>query len=368
MIAALIALPALPFWAFGSTPLILAAGAFLMQVAVQGAWGVIPAHLNELSPAEIRATFPGVVYQLGNLLAAINLNLQVAIAEAHGNELRTGDGRRGRSVRGRDHLDGGVRSRATRNSMSGRKSAPSQGQGAHELVCRAVHCKFENERTRPVRDLLAACPCSDARNAVDIGCGPGNSTEVLAGRFPNAALTGLDSSGRYDLRRPASACRRCDSKLPISSAWTRGEMPPEKVRSTSYWPTRSCTGCPTMRHCSRRSLRGSRPAAALAVQMPDNLDEAAPPLDAGNGCERALARKAGCRRRRQRAAIASADWYFDCCIRAGAASISGGRRTTTRSPATMRSWSGSRAAARGLSSTRSTMRSARRTWRATPRR
>ncbi len=84
--AALIALPTLPFWAFGSTPLILAAGAFAMQFSVQGAWGVIPAHLNELSPPEIRATFPGFVYQLGNLLAAVNLNLQVAIAEAHGND------------------------------------------------------------------------------------------------------------------------------------------------------------------------------------------------------------------------------------------------------------------------------------------
>jgi SHS family lactate transporter-like MFS transporter len=86
MAAALIALPALPFWAFGSTPLLLAAGAFLMQISVQGAWGVVPAHLNELSPPEIRATFPGFVYQLGNLLAAVNLNLQVAIAEAHGND------------------------------------------------------------------------------------------------------------------------------------------------------------------------------------------------------------------------------------------------------------------------------------------
>jgi SHS family lactate transporter-like MFS transporter len=89
MIAALIALPALPFWAFGSTPLILAAGAFLMQIAVQGAWGVIPVHLNELSPPEIRATFPGFVYQLGNMLAAVNLNLQVAIAEAHNNDYGT---------------------------------------------------------------------------------------------------------------------------------------------------------------------------------------------------------------------------------------------------------------------------------------
>jgi len=86
LIAALIALPVLPFWAFGSTPLVLATGAFFMQVAVQGAWGVIPVHLNELSPADIRATFPGFVYQLGNLLAAVNLNVQVAIAESHRND------------------------------------------------------------------------------------------------------------------------------------------------------------------------------------------------------------------------------------------------------------------------------------------
>ena len=85
MFAALLALPALPFWAFGSTPVVLAAGAFMMQIAVQGAWGVIPVHLNELSPPAIRATFPGFIYQLGNLLAASNLNLQVAIAEANGN-------------------------------------------------------------------------------------------------------------------------------------------------------------------------------------------------------------------------------------------------------------------------------------------
>jgi MFS transporter, SHS family, lactate transporter len=84
LIAALIALPALPFWAFSATPLILSVGAFAMQVAVQGAWGVIPAHLNELSPAEIRATFPGSVYQLGNFLASVNLTLQVYIAESNG--------------------------------------------------------------------------------------------------------------------------------------------------------------------------------------------------------------------------------------------------------------------------------------------
>ncbi len=83
-IAALIALPVLPLWAFSSGPVLLALGAFLMQISVQGAWGVIPVHLNEISPDEIRATFPGLVYQLGNLLAAVNATMQASIAESHG--------------------------------------------------------------------------------------------------------------------------------------------------------------------------------------------------------------------------------------------------------------------------------------------
>jgi trans-aconitate 2-methyltransferase len=53
---------------------------------------------------------------------------------------------------------------------------------------------FEDERTRPVRDLLAAVPEMDARSVMDLGCGPGNSTEVLTARFPDAAVQGLDSS------------------------------------------------------------------------------------------------------------------------------------------------------------------------------
>jgi MFS transporter, SHS family, lactate transporter len=84
MIAALLALPVIPFWAFASTPLILGIGAFLIQVSVQGAWGIVPVHLNELSPPEIRATFPGVVYQLGNLIASVNLPLQEMIARSNG--------------------------------------------------------------------------------------------------------------------------------------------------------------------------------------------------------------------------------------------------------------------------------------------
>ncbi len=55
-----------------------------MQFVVQGAWGVIPAHLTELSPDEIRGFYPGVTYQLGNLLAALNLPIQQALARSHG--------------------------------------------------------------------------------------------------------------------------------------------------------------------------------------------------------------------------------------------------------------------------------------------
>jgi len=85
-IASLIALPALPLWAFSSTPVLLALGAFVMQIAVQGAWGVIPAHLNELSPGAVRATLPAFVYQAGNFLASYNGPFQAKIAEANGGD------------------------------------------------------------------------------------------------------------------------------------------------------------------------------------------------------------------------------------------------------------------------------------------
>jgi SHS family lactate transporter-like MFS transporter len=79
-LAALLALPVIPLWAFSAEPLWLAAGAFLIQFAVQGAWGVVPVHLNELSPDEVRGTFPGFSYQLGNLIASVNATMQAIIA------------------------------------------------------------------------------------------------------------------------------------------------------------------------------------------------------------------------------------------------------------------------------------------------
>jgi MFS transporter, SHS family, lactate transporter len=84
VIAALLALPIVPLWAYGDNWILLGAGAFLMQFMVQGAWGVIPAHLNELSPADARGTFPGFTYQLGNFLASINATLQATVAASYG--------------------------------------------------------------------------------------------------------------------------------------------------------------------------------------------------------------------------------------------------------------------------------------------
>jgi SHS family lactate transporter-like MFS transporter len=83
VLACLCTLPIIPLWAYAATPLLLALGAFLMQAAVQGAWAVVPAYLSELSPASLRAMFPGFVYQLGNLIASRNAVLQARIAESH---------------------------------------------------------------------------------------------------------------------------------------------------------------------------------------------------------------------------------------------------------------------------------------------
>ena len=84
IIASLLALPVIPLFAFSNTVPMLALGGFFMQVSVQGAWGIVPVHLNELSPPLARSLFPGFAYQLGNLIASKNAPIQAGIAEAHG--------------------------------------------------------------------------------------------------------------------------------------------------------------------------------------------------------------------------------------------------------------------------------------------
>jgi MFS transporter, SHS family, lactate transporter len=84
IIAALLSLPIIPLYALSHSLFALAGGAFLMQFMVQGAWGVVPAYLSELSPGPVRATFPGMAYQLGNLITSRNSVLQARMAERFG--------------------------------------------------------------------------------------------------------------------------------------------------------------------------------------------------------------------------------------------------------------------------------------------
>ncbi|MDA3915316.1 MFS transporter [Oleiagrimonas sp.] len=100
--AALLAIPVVPLWMYGnrlapwlgwSAPIgslvLLGAGAFLIQVMVQGAWGIVPSHLNELAPAPVRGTLPGFAYQLGNLLAAATATVQSMLAVRLGGNYAT---------------------------------------------------------------------------------------------------------------------------------------------------------------------------------------------------------------------------------------------------------------------------------------
>ncbi len=82
-LAGLCAALAIPLWILSPTVALLGLGAFVMQFFIQGIWGVIPAHLNELSPGEIRGTFPGFTYQLGNLIAAGVAQLEASMAQSH---------------------------------------------------------------------------------------------------------------------------------------------------------------------------------------------------------------------------------------------------------------------------------------------
>ncbi len=88
-LAALFALPMIPLWAFSVTPVFCALGAFLVQVGVQGAWGIVPAHLTEMSPPKVRALLPGFAYQLGNFAMSRLSPVQSHQAEIRGDDYAT---------------------------------------------------------------------------------------------------------------------------------------------------------------------------------------------------------------------------------------------------------------------------------------
>ncbi|KAB0499940.1 trans-aconitate 2-methyltransferase [Pseudomonas vancouverensis] len=125
---------------------------------------------------------------------------------------------------------------------------------------------FEDERTRPARDLLAAVPAGDVRSAIDIGCGPGNSTELLVERFANATVRGLDSSA--DMIEAARK-RLPQVQFDMADIDTWSEPGPFDVifaNAVLQWLPDHATLLPAL-------VSKLAPGGSLAIQMPDNLNE-----------------------------------------------------------------------------------------------
>jgi trans-aconitate 2-methyltransferase len=162
---------------------------------------------------------------------------------------------------------------------------------------------FEDERTRPVRDLLGALPPIEALSVIDLGCGPGNSTEVLAARYPQAKISGIDSSSDM-----IEAARR---RLPHISfavadlqAWKdAGPFDVILANAVLQWVDNHESLLPGL-------VERLAPGGALAVQMPDNLDEPAHRLmrevAADGPWAHTLAASSAAR-----APLRSAAWYYE---------------------------------------------------------
>ncbi|HTB89185.1 MAG TPA: trans-aconitate 2-methyltransferase [Steroidobacteraceae bacterium] len=162
---------------------------------------------------------------------------------------------------------------------------------------------FEDERTRPVRDLLAALPPIEAHSVVDLGCGPGNSTEVLAARYPLATISGIDSSSDM-----IEAARRRLPQFSFAVADLQGwkDAGPFDVilaNAVLQWVDNHESLLPSL-------IARLAPGGALAVQMPDNLDEPAHRLMrevAADGPWAAVLAPAAA----ARAPLAKAAWYYE---------------------------------------------------------
>ena len=174
---------------------------------------------------------------------------------------------------------------------------------------------FEDERTRPVRDLLAAVPAIEPRIAVDIGCGPGNSTELLVARFPTAVVSGLDSSpdmiAAARERLPSLEFAVADLEEWVGHPATSEAAPPDVVLANAVlqWTPNHAQLFPALR-------AKLAPGGVLAVQMPDNLAEPAHRLMREVAADGPWAAKLS-EATAQRASLGSASWYYDLLHSAG---------------------------------------------------
>lgn len=130
----------------------------------------------------------------------------------------------------------------------------------------ALYSRFEGERTRPARDLLARVPLEAPAAVVDLGCGPGNSTELLIARFPQAHVTGLDSSPAMveAAQQRIPACRFEQADI---ATWSPAHAPDLIfANAVLQW-------LPDHLRLVPRLFDSLKPGGVLAIQMPDNLEE-----------------------------------------------------------------------------------------------
>lgn len=162
------------------------------------------------------------------------------------------------------------------------------------------YSRFEAERTRPVRDLVAAIPLEHVKAAIDLGCGPGNSTEVLAQRYPSARVSGMDSS--EDMVKAAQGrLRDIDFQLADIAEWRAPELLDVILANASLqWVPDHATLYP-------RLVSQLAEGGCLAVQTPDNLEEPAHFLAREVAASGPWAGKIGQVRVPDRH---SADWYY----------------------------------------------------------
>ncbi|AZF07591.1 trans-aconitate 2-methyltransferase [Pseudomonas sp. R5-89-07] len=160
---------------------------------------------------------------------------------------------------------------------------------------------FEQQRTRPVRDLVAAIPNTEVGTAVDLGCGPGNSTQVLAERFPDAHITGMDSSDDM-LRDARKRLPALSFELADIGAWNPTQRFDVILANASLqWLPEHATLYPHL-------VKQLNPGGTLAVQTPDNLDEPAHRLAREVAAEGPWAAKIGAVKHNERH---SASYYYE---------------------------------------------------------
>jgi trans-aconitate 2-methyltransferase len=145
-------------------------------------------------------------------------------------------------------------------------TAPVQGEFIMADWNASLYLKFEDQRTRPPIDLLARVPLPDAQRCVDLGCGPGNSTELLVGRYPDAQVTGIDTSedmlAKARQRLPRHGFEQADI-----ARW----QPPE--RYSLIFANAALQWVPDHAALLPRLISCLEDGGCLAVQMPDNLAE-----------------------------------------------------------------------------------------------